>query len=181
MRPNKLLTLLLTLFMVLVLAAPTQALAAKKPTLVIDGNTVGMTKSEKKVYKRLKRQKTKRATREGRKWTDATRSYSLGKRSYFVKSWGNIGGGTGCHAFALKMSDIAFGKKAHFKVHCRWSKIRVGDVVRYEGDTHSVVVLKVVGKKYVVAEGNYDGKVHWGRVITRSEFRRTGTYVLTRW
>lgn len=181
MRPNKLLTLLLSLFMALVLAAPTPALAAKKPTLVIDNNMVGMTKAEKKVYKKLKYQRTKSATREGRKWTDANRSYSLGGRSYYVSTWGYIGGGTGCHAFALKMSDIAFGKKAHFKVHRSWSKIKVGDVVRYLGDTHSVVVLKVVGKKYLIAEGNYGGKVHWGRVITRSEIKKTGAYVLTRW
>ena len=180
MRPNKLLALIASLFMSLVLIAPTPALAAKKPTLAIDSNTVGMTKQEKKVYKKLKAQKAKAATREGKKWGDA-KFYSLGGRTYYYSHWGNIGGGYACHAFALKMSDVAFGKKAHFKVHKKWSKIKVGDVVRYLNDGHRVIVLKVVGSKYVVAEGNYDGKVHWGRVITRSEFRKTGTYVLTRY
>ena len=50
-----------------------------------------------------------------------------------------------------------------------------------EYNSHSVIVMKVVGDTIVIAEGNYGGTVHWGRLITRSDVRRTGTYVMTRY
>ena len=55
------------------------------------------------------------------------------------------------------------------------------DIVRCMNNTHSVVVLKVVGNTLVVAEGNYNESIHWGRTISRSELKATGTYVMTRY
>lgn len=173
----------LTILLALMCVVPAAPAYAKSPTLAIDSNTVGMTKAERKVYKTLKSYKSKAAYREGKRWGDDKHYLYKGNRYYEYKGyWFN--GGYGCHAFALKMSDLAFGTKKPLKTHRKWSKIRVGDVVRmneFTNKAHTVIVLKVVGKKYVVAEGNFNGRVHWGRVITRSEFSKTGSFVLTRY
>ena len=138
-------------------------------TLKVDNNTTGMSEEEAKVYKTLVAQK--KTLKEGKKWTN--------KNSYKFKG-GLISVGYGCSAFAFKMSDKAFGT-AKAKRHTNYSKIKVGDIVRMDDNTHSVIVLKVVGKKLVVAEGNYNSSIHWGRVITLNEVKKTGTYVMTRY
>lgn len=174
---------ILPVLLALMCVVPATPAYAKSPTLAIDSNTVGMTSAERKVYKRLRSYKSQAAYREGRRWGNKKGYIYKGDRCYTYKGQ-YFNGGYGCHAFALKMSDLAFGTKKPLKTHRSWSKIRVGDVVRmneFKNDAHSVIVLKVVGKKYVVAEGNFNGKVHWGRVITRSEFRKTGSFVLTRY
>ena len=145
------------------------AAGAKSPTLKIDNNTAGMTKAEAKVYKKLKAQKKKLP--EGTPWTNDD-CYSF--------NGGLFGNGYGCSAFAFQMSDIAFGSKKA-RMHKNFNKIRVGDIVRLEDNTHSVIVLKVVGNRLLVAEGNYNGTIHWGRIISRSEVKDTGTYVMTRY
>lgn len=169
-------------FMCVVPVAAEPAIAASQ-TLKVDNNTVGMTSKERKVYKKIKSYKSKSAYREGKKWTNNNSYFFKGNR-YYEYNGMYFNGGYGCHAFALKMSDLAFGTKAPMKTHRKFAKIRVGDVVRlneYKPNMHSVIVLKVVGKKYVVAEANYNGTVHWGRVITQKEFKKTGSYVLTRY
>ena len=142
---------------------------AAAPTLKIDNNTVGMTKEEIKVYKAIKAQKKQMP--EGMPWTNAD--------AYQFKG-GIFGTGYGCSGFAFKMSDAAFGKKKA-TMHKNFNKIKVGDIVRLDHNTHSVIVMKVVGSSLVVAEGNYNYSVHWGRIIKKSEVRKTGTYVMTRY
>lgn len=66
-------------------------------------------------------------------------------------------------------------------MHKNFKNLRVGDILRLNDDTHSVIILKVHDDKMVVAEGNYNGCVHWGREISRLEVRLTGTYVMTRY
>jgi len=78
------------------------------------------------------------------------------------------------------MSDTVFGDKPA-KLHTNYNNIRVGDIIRMNGNTHSVIVLKVVGDTFVVAEGNYNASIHWGRLIKRSEVKATGTYVMSRY
>ena len=58
---------------------------------------------------------------------------------------------------------------------------KVGDILRIDNNTHSVVVMKVVGSNVVLAEGNYSGTIHWGRMITKTELTKTLNYVLTRY
>ena len=93
---------------------------------------------------------------------------------------GIFGTGYGCSGFAFKMSDAAFGNKKA-KMHKNFNKIKVGDIIRLDDNTHSVIVMKVVGSSLVVAEGNYNASVHWGRIIKKSEVKKTGTYVMTRY
>lgn len=160
---------LITLLLLVIFLLPSGSVYAKSPTTRIDNNTVGMTRQEKKVYKKMKALKKKLP--EGKKWTNS--------KLYNWKG-GIFTGGYGCAGFAFKLSDEAFGD-APARTHRKWKKIRVGDIIRLNYDSHSVIVMKVVGKKYVVAEGNYNRSVHWGRIIERSYIKKTGTYVMTRW
>ena len=87
--------------------------------------------------------------------------------------------GRGCVAFAMMASDAAFGEIPAYKFTDK-SEIRVGDIIRINNDSHSVIVLKIQGNsKYTVAEGNYNQSVHWGRTVDLSS---TGfSYGLTRY
>lgn len=97
-------------------------------------------------------------------------------------SWkgGIYSAGYGCAGFAFMLSDAAFGSRKARK-HTDFNNIKVGDIVRYLNDSHSVIVLAVSGDTFTVAEGNMNEAVYWGRQISRSEFKSTGTYVMTRW
>lgn len=170
MKKAKIMRLIIVLLLVFALC-PVQTFA-KKATLKIDSNTVGMTKKEAKAYNAMRALKSKKGYKEGTRWTNS--------KCYTWHGGGKYTTGCGCVAFAYKLSDTAFGK-AKSRAHKNWKKIRVGDVVRMEHDCHSVIIMKVVGTKYVIAEGNFNSKVHWGRVITLKDIKKTGTEVLTRW
>ena len=61
--------------------------------------------------------------------------------------------------------------------------IQVGDGVRLNNDTHSVVVLDVGidGHTITVAEGNFNYSVHWGRVIDLADPSSGVTYIASFW
>lgn len=88
--------------------------------------------------------------------------------------------GYGCAGFAFMLSDAAFGNAPANK-HTDFNNIRVGDIIRQYGDTHSVIVLKVNKNSYTVAEGNMNGAVYWGRELSKEETQSTSTYIYTRW
>ena len=100
---------------------------------------------------------------QGYPWTNSNKynwetsvAIGLGYSSY---------GGSGCVAFAMLASDTAFGKIPAYKFEEK-SKIRVGDIIRINNDTHSVIVIKINGgTKYIIAEGNYNSSVNYGRII----------------
>lgn len=104
--------------------------------------------------------------------------------SYQFKGDGTIG--YGCAGFAYLLSDAAFGS-APVKQHTDFDNIRIGDIIRMNYDTHSVVVLGFDGDDIVIAEGNMhlngssQGVVNWGRTISLDEVKETGTYVQTRY
>ena len=82
----------------------------------------------------------------------------------------------GCSGFADLLSDAAFGELPGV-YHFNFNNIRVGDIVSY--NDHDVIVLKISESSIVVAEGNLDSRISWGRtipIITVS----TG-YIVTRW
>ena len=99
---------------------------------------------------------------EGMPWTNAN-TYNWGPEVAMGLGYGGFGGG-GCQAFAMLASDAAFGNAPAYKF-TDTSRIRAGDILRINNDTHSVVVLKVDGDKITIAEGNYNSSIHWGRVI----------------
>lgn len=108
---------------------------------------------------------------EGTPWTNS---------NYYGWKGGIYSGGYGCAGFAFMLSDAAFGDLAA-RMHKQFSKIRVGDIVRMNYDTHSVIVLEIKEDSVIVAEGNYNASVHWGREISLSEIEQTGVYVITRY
>lgn len=113
---------------------------------------------------------------EGMSWTNENRSYI----SYTIcpeYSWYE---GFGCVAFAFELSDAAFGdlpRTEHYDI----SKIRVGDILRINNDSHSVIVLEVHSDGVVIAEGNYDRSVHWGRFLSTAELQKNLTFIWTRY
>ncbi len=88
--------------------------------------------------------------------------------------------GFGCAAFAFRLSDAAFGNlKA--RTHTTFSKVKVGDILRINNDSHSVIVLEVNPLGVTVAEGNYNSSINWGRFISFETLKMTGDYVMTRY
>ena len=79
--------------------------------------------------------------------------------------------GHGCAAYALLISDGVFGDLPVQPAHHNVDKIRVGDILRINNDTHSVVVLEVRPNSVIVTEGNYNHSIHWGREIPKSKLR----------
>lgn len=88
--------------------------------------------------------------------------------------------GYGCTAFAFMLSDAAFGTLPA-KKHTDVDKIKVGDVVRINDDTHTIVILKVLSDRYIVAEGNVAGKVLWESEVLKSYIVDNTDYIYTRW
>lgn len=108
---------------------------------------------------------------EGMKWTN---------ENYYAWKGGVYSGGYGCAGFAFILSDAAFDSLPA-REHTDFSKVRVGDILRLNDDTHSVIVLEVKKDSVIVAEGNYNSSIHWGREISFSTLKETGTYVMTRY
>ena len=130
-----------------------------------------------KVYKKTTKAKAHKAIvalkkkyREGRSWTNS---------NYYFWECENMHA-YGCYSFAAICSDAAFGKYAPVKQHQSFGRIKPGDVVGI-GDYHAVVVLKRGSGSIVVAEGNYNNSVHWGRKITKKELMSSGFTVYTRY
>ena len=132
-------------------------------------DTSAMSDTERSIYQLLIAKKAQYP--EGRRWTNS---------NYYRWNGGLYGGGYGCAAFAFALSDAAFGD-APARKHCDPSQIRTGDILRVEDDTHMVIVLSVSGSGLVVAEGNYNDSVHWGRKISPRELYETLDYVITRY
>ena len=109
---------------------------------------------------------------EGMPWTnDNSYTSQIGNTHYI---------GYGCHAFALILSDAAFGKLP-IREHNDFNDIRVGDMLRVDYNTHTVIVLGVSGDEITIAEGNYNSSIHWGRKLTKNYLVTTGSYVITRY
>ena len=110
---------------------------------------------------------------EGMRWTND---------NYYQWKGGVYGGGFGCAGFAFMLSDVCFDDiKAKNLEPCP-STFKVGDVVRINNDTHFVIILKIdkSTNTIIIAEGNYNYSVHWGRQFTFQGMQNTCNYVLRR-
>ena len=115
---------------------------------------------------------------EGMSWTNAD--------YYGPFKGGHYHGGCGCAGFAFRCSDEAFGDLPAVKINIgedvfQFEDLRVGDILRINDDTHSVVVLERYADKIVLAEGNYGGTIHWGRVFSKEKVMSVTDYVMTRY
>ncbi len=109
---------------------------------------------------------------EGMPWTNANEY-----------SWrgGIYERGYGCAGFAFLLSDAAFGDlPARLIREFTYDDVRVGDILRINGNTHSVVVLEKHSDHVVLAEGNYNRSIHWGRKLSRAAVEQAN-YILTRY
>ncbi len=96
----------------------------------------------------------------------------------------------GCVGIACILSNAAFGANASaIQIdNPAASSIRVGDILRVNNNTHSVIVIGTDGDQFTVAEGNIqlydyngyfiDSVIMWGRKIPKSD---PIDYVWTRW
>ncbi len=108
---------------------------------------------------------------EGMAWTNGN-----------VYAWngGIYSRGYGCVGFAFILSDAAFGNLPARK-HTDFNNIQVGDIVRINNDTHSVIILSIDDTNVTLAEGNYNSSIHWGRMFTLEHIKAVGDYIITRY
>ena len=109
---------------------------------------------------------------EGMHWTND---------NFYAWNAGIYSGGYGCAGFAFILSDAIFGREPRAYIHEDYNNIRVGDILRVRNDTHSVVVLEVKTDSVIVAEGNYNSSIHWGREIRKSSLPGPGNYIMSRY
>ena len=66
--------------------------------------------------------------------------------------------------------------------HSDFDAIRVGDTLRVNGNTHTVIVLEKKEDSVIIAEGNYNGAIHWDRELDREKLEGDRSfYVETRY
>jgi len=111
---------------------------------------------------------------QGMPWTNAN-MYTwtvLGKNTTY-----HLGG---CAAFACILSDAGFGKTAPARQIDNPSAdiVRIGDILRINNNTHSVIVIGTDGDKFTIAEGNYNSSINWGRKIPKTTHI---DFIWTRW
>ena len=97
-------------------------------------------------------------------------------------SWkgGLWGAGYGCVGFAFMLSDAAFGDLPARKI-TNLNNLRVGDIVRINGDTHSIIILEINGDEVITAEGNIAGMILWGMTYSLEEIKEYADYAITRY
>lgn len=130
---------------------------------------------------------------EGMTWTN--QSPSPAYRWIFPGSLWSMGG---CAAFAAIIQDAAIGSYKDIPPswqrvndNCRsggvdecavpysWDNLWPGDIIRFDG--HSVIIVEKHDDYVTIAEGNYGGKVKWGREITKAGIENSAKYILTRY
>ena len=112
----------------------------------------------------------------GRDSTEPTYRWKGGK----VKGSDN---GVGCAAFVFILSDEAFGAlpaRAVDQGSFEFDDIKVGDILRTNGNSHFVIILQKSNAGVIVAEGNYNKSVHWGRAISEAEVMASD-FIITRY
>lgn len=105
--------------------------------------------------------KSQDAYKEGVTWTDY--EPYLDSKGYYRWKGGTLGGANivaiGCVAFAFTLSDVAFGSlpaRIYASGQFTFEDIKVGDILRVDNDTHTVIVLEVSDVGVVVAEGTLE-------------------------
>ena len=149
---------------------PEETTTEEETTTKPEETTTETELSELKVYNAIISKKSEYP--EGKKWTND---------NFYKWKGGIYSGGYGCVGFAFLLSDAAFGDlpaKKYEKYDA--SAIKVGDIIRINNDTHSVIVLTVDENGVTVAEGNYNSSIHWGRSFTHEQLSNA-TYILTRY
>lgn len=123
---------------------------------------------------------------EGMTWTNFEPYGTRGKDPDYLWKGGkilnNVERGVGCAAFAFILSDEAFGELKARELYDKdkFSIVRPGDILRLEGNSHSVIVLQKTAAGVIIAEGNYNKSVHWGRALSKDDVNRA-EFIVTRY
>ncbi len=124
---------------------------------------------------------------EGMTWTNFTPYGSQGNLgASYVWNGGKVYGansGVGCSAFAFILSDTAFGNLPARVINgggFTFEDVKVGDILRVNGNIHSVIVLQKSTGGVIIAEANYNKSVHWGRAMSKEEVL-AADYIITRY
>lgn len=122
---------------------------------------------------------------EGLEWTNFKPYGSQGNLGdAYVFEGGAIKGarsGVGCAAFCFILSDRTFpGLPARVLDSFEYEDLKVGDFLRIN-NSHFVTILQISPGGIIVAEGNYNKSVHWGRAISRTEVMANTNFVVTRY
>ena len=164
-------------------------LAAESTSRLVTRDSTVPTPAE--VYQSMIALKDQEQYKEGTPWTD-DEPYSDSKGYYYWKG-GNLDGhrisAVGCVAFAFILSDTAFGSlpaRMYAEGKFAFEDIKPGDILRVNNDVHTVIVLEVNDAGVVVAEGNistgdHQGRVHWGRAISKEEVMKNASHYITRY
>ena len=136
--------------------------------------------TEKEVYEAMIALKNEYP--EGRSWTNANP-----EGDYRWKG-GPLGGknivAVGCVAFAFILSDTAFDKlpaRMYAPNEFEYEDIKPGDILRVNGNSHTVIVLEATDAGVIVAEGNYNASIHWGRPISKEQVMNSVSAYITRY
>ena len=100
---------------------------------------------------------------------------------YHSTSGGPYSRGINCSGWATLCSDAAFGDLPVAATHSDFDAIRVGDLLRINHDTHTVIVLEKRADSVIVAEGNYNRSIHWDRELSRKNLEDGDFTVRSRW
>ena len=131
-------------------------------TVIEKGKKIPMSAKEKTIYSKITALKGKYY--DGMSWTNKTGYTWAPPRTDGV----TITVSGGCYAFAEMVSDLVFGKKTPVKIINNkdgkiMDKIKVGDIVVMENGGHAGILLGKETGSYIIAEGNYCGRIKWGR------------------
>ena len=140
--------------------------------------------NETDVYNRIMERQYVEGYTEGTPW-DNSHTYR-NTVEYDGYPAGCYGAG-GCFAFMMDMMEYASNYEYPIRVvhgtYDNLPKLHVGDGVRVNNDTHSVLIIEVHsdGHTVTVAEGNFNRSVHWGRVIDLADPSSGFCYISTFW
>lgn len=109
------------------------------------------------------------------KFGELKRLYPEG--SYWNKSYNNLS--WECMGWAETVCDYLFGENPrNWAQQTNWDNMCVGDHVRINNNSHSIVITNMVGNTiyYADCNWNYDGIVHWDKTMSRSELISKATW-----
>ncbi len=149
----------------------------KKQVVAIKDNKAATYPTYQEAYDRMTALQSKYP--EGMKFTNHT---PYGNGTEYRWHGGPIGGvnivAVGCAAFAFELSDAAFGNLPNRAlIKFSYEDVKVGDILRVNGNSHVVIVLQVTSGGLIIAEANYNGTVHWGRAMSISEVERANMLI----
>ncbi len=91
---------------------------------------------------------------------------------------------TQCLGYVSLLSDRIFEAGAPVRVHKDLDAVQVGDIIRFIGNSHAVLVTAISEKGVYVTECNRDYltcKIYWGRLCTWRELKAEKISIVTRY